>query len=102
MNAYEEILNIMRTEGSKDNPNSIQIGEMSSATECRIGELKLSAEDLLIAEHLKTGYHFAVNYDNPSLKDETTFSEGLKKGDLVAIYRVNEEIYIILERLVEA
>ncbi len=101
MNAYEEILNMMRIEGSKDNPKPIQIGEMSSATECCIGELKLSAEDLLIAEHLKTGYHFAVNHDNPSLKDETTFSDGLKKGDLVAVYRINDETYIILERLVE-
>lgn len=90
MNAYEEILNIMRKEGSKGNPAPIQIGIMDSPTECHIGELRLYEGDLLIAEHLKTGY----------LKDAATFIGGLQKGDKVATYRVSDEIYIILERLV--
>ena len=100
MNAYEEILKVMRLEGSKDNTMPIQIGTMDSATSCSIGTLKLSGDDLFIAEHLKTGYHCAVDNDNPSKKDKNTFVEALKKGDQVAIYRISDERYIIMERLV--
>lgn len=100
MNAYEEILSVMRTEGSKDNTAPIQIGIMTGATSCKIGKLTLSGSDLLIAEHLKTGYFYAIDSETPSKKDETTFIEGLKSGDKVALYRVSDELYIILERLV--
>lgn len=101
MNPYEQLLQTMRQQGKKDNPAPIQIGVMESATTCTIGELRLSGDDLLIAEHLKTGYHYAVDYDNPAKKDKTTFIGGLEKGDKVAIQRISDELYIILERLVE-
>lgn len=100
MNPYEEILNTMREQGKKDNTAPIQIGVMKSATTCAIGALKLSGGDLLIAEHLKTGYHYAVDNATPSKKDKNTFIGALKKGDKVAVYRVSDELYIILERLV--
>lgn len=100
MNPYEEILKTMRTEGGKDNTAPIQIGVMDSPTVCSIGKLKLSGSDLLIAEHLKTGYHYAVDNNTPSKKDKNTFIGALKKGDRVAVYRINDELYIILERLV--
>lgn len=100
MNAYEQILETMRQQGRKDNTPPIQIGIMESADTCAIGKLKLSGSDLLIAEHLKTGYHYAVDNETPSKKDKNTFIDGLKKGDKVAVYRVSDELYIILERLV--
>lgn len=100
MNAYEEILGMMRSEGKKDNTAPIQIGEMTGAESCRIGKLQLSGSDLLIAEHLKTGYHCAVCSDDPAKKDADTFVEPLRDGDKVAVYRVDDERYIILERLV--
>ena len=100
MNQYEEILNLMREQGKKDNPTSIQIGVMKSADTCTIGTLELSGDDLLIAEHLKTGYHCAVDNETPSKKDKNTFIGVLKKGDKVAVYRISDELYIILERLV--
>lgn len=100
MNAYEEILGVMRSEGKKDNTAPIQIGVMTSATSCKIGKLELSGGDLLIAQHLKTGYHCAVYDDTPSKKDKNTFVAALAKGDKVAVYRVSDELYIILEMLV--
>lgn len=100
MNAYEQILDTMRQQGKKDNTAPIQIGIMESATTCAIGTLKLSGSDLLIAEHLTTGYHYAVDNATPSKKDKTTFIGALKKGDQVAVYRISDELYIILERLV--
>lgn len=90
MNAYEEILEVMRGEGEKRNPASIQIGTMTGGTSCKIGDLPLSGSDLLMAEHLKTGYQ----------KDKNTFIGPLKSGDQVAIYQISDEKYIILERLV--
>ena len=100
MNAYEEILNVMRNEGKKDNTAPIQIGIMTGERSCRIGKLQLSGSDLLVAEHLSTGYHCAVCKDDPSKKDKETFIEPLKSGDKVAVYRVDDECYIVLERLV--
>lgn len=100
MNAYEEILSVMRNEGKKDNAESIQIGVMTGAASCKIGKLTLSGSDLLIAEHLKTGYHCAVYDEEPSKKDKKTFVDPLKSGDRVAICRISDELYIILERLV--
>lgn len=100
MNAYEEMLSIMRNEGKKDNTAPIQIGIMDSPTSCSIGKLQLSGGDLLMAEHLKTGYYYAVDDAKPSKKDKTTFIGGLQKGDKVAVYRISDELYIILERLV--
>lgn len=101
MNAYEEILSLMRNEGKKDNTAPIQIGTMTGATSCKIGKLPLSGSDLLIAEHLKTGYHCAVYEDAPSKKDKKTFVGPLKSGDEVAIYRISDEKYMILERMVQ-
>lgn len=101
MNAYEELLNLMRTEGRKDNPAMIQIGIMEGPSVCRIGELKLSGSDLLVAEHLKTGYHFAVDHAMPSKKNRETFAGALQAGDMVAVYRVSDELYLILGRLVQ-
>ncbi len=100
MNAYSELLGIMRKEGKKDNPPTIQRGIMKDATSCLAGELFLSGDDLLVAEHLKTGYHYAVDGDNPPLKDKSTYIEPLKEGDTVAVCRLDDEKYIILGRLV--
>lgn len=100
MNPYEEILSIMRNEGRKDNTAPIQIGVMTGTESCKIGKLVLSGSDLLIAEHLKTGYHYAVDDSKPSKKNRDTFIAPLKSGDKVAVYRISDELYIILERLV--
>lgn len=100
MNAYERILNTMRSEGAKDNTAPIQIGVMTGVDSCKIGKIDLTRDDLLIAEHLMTGYHYAVSGADPPRKDKDTFVEPLKSGDQVAAYRISEELYIILERLV--
>ncbi len=100
MNPYEELINIMRNESKKYKTAQIQIGTMTGAESCKIGRLTLSGDDLLIAEHLKTGYHYAVNDQTPSKKDKETFAPPLKSGDKVAVYRFSDELYIILERLI--
>lgn len=93
MNPYEQIIYLMREQGEKDN-HTIQIGKMKDEETCIIGELELLKEDLLIAEHLKLGYYSQE-------QEKQVFIKPLQPGDMVAVYRENEERYIILERLVE-
>lgn len=97
MNPYEELLKIMRKEGEKNNPPSIQIGVMDSPTSCKIGQLLLSDDDLAIAEHLTTGYYTKKEQD-----DSLLFVEKLKQGDRVIVYRFSDSKYIIIERLIES
>lgn len=85
--------------GKKDNTAPIQIGVMESATTCAIGALKLSGSDLLIAEHLKPV--IIMRLITPHLQRKIKYiHRRAKKGDKVAVYRVSDELYIILERLV--
>ena len=53
---YAEMLNVMREQGKKDNPTTLQLGIMQSATSVKIDDLILNREDLYIADHLVTGY----------------------------------------------
>lgn len=96
------LLSIMREQGKKDNPETLVLGTMTSSNSCTVGELPLDSDDLLIAEHLTTGYHKAVNSNNPSLKNDSTFVNPLKKGDQVVLMKVEEQdVYVILCKVVE-
>ena len=53
---YAEMLNMMREQGKKDNPTTLQLGIMQSANSVKIDDLILNAEDLYIADHLLAGY----------------------------------------------
>lgn len=105
MDGYEKIIRVMNDQAkatikkSHDQENDfgkplIQIGEMTSETSCKIGKLELEKEDLLFADHLMTKLCKEVKGDN------SEYLPPLKAGDRVAIYRANDEQYIVLERLV--
>ena len=121
MNPYEQMINTMREEGAKRNPPKLQIGEMVSATTCKVGDIELEADDYLIAEHL-TDYEIKIDIESHEkinastntvsshshkLTDlKTTKSKlkvygALKKGDIVLVQRMSDEQYVIIERLVE-
>lgn len=96
------LLGIMREQGKKDNPETLVLGTMTSSNSCMVGELPLDSDDLLIAEYLTTGYHKAVSSNNPSLKNDSTFVNPLKKGDQVVLMKVEEQdVYVILCKVVE-
>lgn len=101
MNAYEQIIMIMRQQGAVKNLPGMKIAEMKDAKTLKIDTLELDAEDLLVAEHLTTGYHKAVDGLRPPLKNDDTYVWPLKKGDLVLVQRISDEKYVIIERLVE-
>ena len=53
---YAEMLNMMREQGKKDNPVTLQLGIMQSANSVKVDDLVLNAEDLYIADYLVAGY----------------------------------------------
>ena len=110
-----ELLNIMRDQGRKDNPVTLQIGVMQSKDSVKIDDLVLNAEDLYIADHLQAGYEYPVvtpyvtgvtfggGTAECNTTDKAVRSAGLKKGDLVAVQKLhNTNKFVILEKVVEA
>lgn len=98
MNGYERIIKMMREQGAVNNPASLQLGEMTSAKTCKVGDLKLDADDLLIAQHL-TDYEIKIDIESEGEKIKVRGA--LKKGDLVLVQRMSDEQYVIIEKLVE-
>lgn len=90
MTGYERMIKIMRENAKRQLPKDIEIAVMTSGTTCTKGELNLDRDDLLIAQHLLTGY---------LAPDESVISP-LKKGDKVIIKRLNDEKYVIIERVI--
>lgn len=90
MTGYERMIKVMRVNAKKALPLDIEIATMTSGTACTKGELNLERDDLLIAEHLLTGY---------LAPDESVISP-LKKGDKVIIKRISGEKYVIIERVI--
>ena len=129
---YAEMINMMRSQGSKDNPVTLQLGVMQSSNSVKIDDLVLNAEDLYIADYLISGYTRQIKipyvsgvtvdttqndpfgsvdaqgqYHDPDTKVSTqakiTYIDGLKKGDLVAVQRLNDtNKFVILARVKEA
>ena len=121
---YAEMLNMMREQGKKDNPDTLQLGIMQSATSVKIDDLILTKENLYIADYLVSGY--TRKLETPYLSDvklevnkgeqyvsnveaelteekKVVLKDGLKKGDLVAVQRLqNNNMYVILARVVKA
>lgn len=80
---FAEMLSMMREQGKKDNPTTLQLGVMQSADSVKLNDLVLYAEDLYIADYLVAG--------------------NLKKGDLVAVQRLQDtNRFVILVKVVEA
>ena len=129
---FAEMLNMMREQGRKDNPVTLQLGVMQSANSVKIDDLVLNAEDLYIADYLVSGYTRKIKvpyvsgvtvdttqesgfvsanssgkYSDPDTRTSTQsqiiFTDGLKKGDLVAVQKLqNTNKYVILVKVVEA
>lgn len=129
---YAEMIQMMRAQGSKDNPITLQLGVMQSANSVKIDDLVLEAEDLYIADYLVAGYTRELkipyvsgvtvdttqndpfgtvdsegNYHDPDTRvtrqNRITYTDGLKKGDLVAVQKLNDtNKYVILARVKEA
>jgi hypothetical protein len=97
MNAYEKLLGLMNNQSHSLN---VYTGIMDSPDTCHRDKdnLPLDADDLLIADHLKTRYVKNVTLIDGQLDVE--YIEPLKKGDTVILMKLNDTQYVILERTV--
>lgn len=129
---YAEMIEMMRAQGRKDNPVTLQLGVMQSSNSVKIDDLVLKAEDLYIADYLIAGYTRQIKipyvsgvtvdttqndpfgsvdaqgqYHDPDTRVSTqakiTYIDGLKKGDLVTVQKLNDtNKFVILARVKEA
>lgn len=111
---YAQMLQLMRSQGSKDNPETTKIGVMLSANSVKLDDLTLYPEDLYIADYLVNGHIYQVetpyvydvqfgHYDGSfSTTDKAVRVNGLKAGDLVAVQKLDNNMYLIYARVVKA
>lgn len=120
-NPYTDLLSVMRTEGSKYNPPSLQLATVISVAPLllKIGDLQLNKNNFLIAEHLlqqtrKISFNSSVNgsltaggysgsLSNLQIEDkEMLLKSILNINDTVAVLSIDEgQTYIILEKVVK-
>ena len=125
---YAEMIGMMREQGKKDNPITLQLGVMQSSNSVKIDDLVLNSEDLYMADYLLSGYtrQIKIPYVSSVSVDTTqsngfasednsdpdvrltrqtqiTYTDGLKRGDLVAVQKLSDtNKYVILARVKEA
>ena len=75
MNAYEKIIKTMRAEGNKNPAPVLQLATMTSERSCKLGTMELDADDLLFCVYAEA-------------------------GDRVVIYRISNDKYVVLGRVV--
>ena len=122
MTPYEKMISIIRKEGNKGNEKTVILGEMISRTSCKVNGITLTKEDLYYAQHLvEHDEEFDIKSNDTvtsrtssagdpahthTLENFTTKKTmakqytSLKKGDVVALCRISEEKYLVLEKVV--
>lgn len=76
MNAYERLLELMRKQGKKDNPSSLQLGNYETG-KVKLDNQTLDADDYLIAEGLV-----------------------MNEGDILLIYQIDDTQFVIICKVV--
>ncbi len=103
MSWKEDMISMMRAEGERNNHQGIQIATMLGPDSCKIGTLILTKQDLLFSDRLTKPTAVAVAGQCPAdsaLVDKSTYLPILQAGDLVAVYRMSDTKYLVLERMV--
>lgn len=96
---------------SRDLSSGVQMAEMVSENSCKVGDLILTAEDLLFNETLTVRIASQVAGQCPeggSFQDTSSYLSALKAGDKVAVYKVcgsdpgdhTSTLYLVLGKLV--
>lgn len=94
---YEELSRIIKKQQKQE---MLNIAIMDSSSSCMIGTLELGQEELIIAEHLKTGYFKNIKLEGGvPVKDEDTYVIPLKEGDKVLVCKMQGERYAVIGRL---
>jgi len=98
-----DMIDILRNEGAVKNPEGIITGEMTGPKSMKIGNLNLTAANLLFLQGTTSKVATAVAGHCPAdgeLKDKTTYLPALAAGDKVACVRLGEDYYLVLGKVV--
>ena len=109
MDAYEKMIRIMRSEGSRKNIPKLILGEMKSNKKCMADGMELDEDDLYISEHLTERQVVEINIKVDSdgyvksdgKNDKSEYIEPLEEGDIVLLYKISNEKYVIIDKVVE-
>lgn len=96
---FAEMVNMMREQGAVNNTAPIQLATMTGAKSCSIGDLPLAEEDLYIPDRLLSPVCTQVNVPE-NHQDKSSYNAPLKAGDTVALFRLSDTKYVILDRVV--
>lgn len=119
---YAELAGLFRQMGGMDNPQTLFIGtvktwkEDNSKIEIEVDDLILDQDDILVADYLMNGFRFPLetpyvssvtfgHYDGSYKTVDTAVKhrkKGIKKGDLVALMKCNDnDTYVLLCKVVK-
>jgi|SRR5665648_117132 len=127
-NPYSKLINHMREQGGKNNSPYVQVGVVVSEDPLtiKLGDLQIGKANLLVADYLLPDYarkisipitdgsgvmssesvgdHGSHTHDITQLsitEGDITFTDGLKRDDIVALIpTLDEQTYIVLVKVV--
>lgn len=86
--------------------SEIKLASMTGPTSCKLGNLELTKDDLLFSDRLLAPTCSKVAETAPggggACTDKSTYIPVLKAGDLVAIYQISDDKFLVLGRVVSA
>ncbi|MBV4423248.1 DUF2577 domain-containing protein [Clostridium tyrobutyricum] len=99
--SYTKFLKMMRTQGAAYNPEGIEIATVTTADPLTVNvdDLPLDKENLLVSDYLLHGYERTANIPSTSAT-KITFTDGLKKDDMLAVVKISKLKYLILCKVV--
>lgn len=91
---------------ASDQTADLQLAQMTGPTACKIGNLELTKDDLLFAEHLLKTVCTKVTETAPGgggkCTDQSTYLSALKAGDTVLIRQMSDSKFLVIEKVVSA
>lgn len=115
--SYTKFIKMMRTQGAAYNPEGIKIATVITEDPLTIDvdDLPLDKDNLLIADYLLENYSRKISIPSTSAAGSTTdgsiesinipdgnlsFTDGLKKDDMLAVIKISKLKYLILCKVV--
>lgn len=105
MSWVNEMVSIVREKEGLSG-GGLKLAAMTGPNSCKIGNLELTKEDLLFSDRLLaptcTKVSETASGGGGACTDKSTYLTALKAGDMVAVYQVSDDKFIVLERMVSA
>ena len=84
----------------------LKLAVMTGPNTCKIGNLNLTAQDLMFADHLLQAKCTKVKETAPGggglCTDQSAYLPALAAGDTVLVYQLSDDRFLILERMVKS